>query len=463
MIGRRTLLETDYAQMSTDYRRVAAAMPGNMMDPIPIPEGFWERPDVLDALRLRRIGPVFKLLNKTVRSQTRIGIAVGMDQGMISRISAGLSEVEEFEVFERIADGLRMSDSARQALGLAPRAAIAVVVEHEPDIEPWELTDILTRSSTGTRAIAAMERATYNYAMAYPSTPPQELAPPVAKQLRALATALDRPQALSIRRRMIRLVGVLSGLRGNLYLDLDDTRRAEESFEVGIVAAEEAEGDDLMAWVLATRSIESFVVGDVRNASELLGEAQHFSTAGSSPRRQAWILAMYARSLAAQGDHGRALAVLESAYHLVGQAQTPHGTDFFDLPRLDGIAGTTYLLVRDTEQARPVLTTALGRRAPTDAKGRALITLDLARCAVIDGDEGEAHHLIERSLDIAEYSMVQPIASQIRQVKNTLRSLEGSSAGHEIDERLAEITASQERNGATRAMDYARKPPSLPK
>jgi hypothetical protein len=77
------------------------------------------------------------------------------------------------------------------------------------------------------------------------------------------------------------------------------------------------------------------------------------------------------------------------------------------------------------------------------------------------GDEGEARQLIERSLDIAEHSLVQPIASQIRQVKTTLRSLEGSTAGREMDERLAQIT--QERNGATRAMDHARKPPSLPK
>jgi hypothetical protein len=64
-----------------------------------------------------------------------------------------------------------------------------------------------------------------------------------------------------------------------------------------------------------------------------------------------------------------------------------------------------------------VLTTALGRRAPSDAKGRALITLDLARCASIEDDEGEARQLIERSLNTAEHSMVQPIASQIRQVK----------------------------------------------
>ena len=208
--------------------------------------------------------------------------------------------------------------------------------------------------------------------------------------------------------------------------------------EKGSVAAEEAEDDDLMAWVLATRSIQSFVGGDLYRASDLLAEARHFSAARSSCRRKAWILAMYARSLAAQRDRGRSLTALESAYHLAGQAHTPHGTDFFDLPRLEGIAGTTYLLVRETSQARSVLTTALGRRAAADAKGKALITLDLARCAAIEGDESEAHHLIGRSLDIAEHSMVHPIASQIRQMRATLRSLEGSTAGREIDERLAQ-------------------------
>ena len=97
-------------------------MPGRANDLIVIPDSFWQRAEVIAALRGRRIGQFFELVHRhTGASQTQIGMACVMTQGKVSDIVRGISQVEKLEVFERIADGLKMPDAARTILGLAPR------------------------------------------------------------------------------------------------------------------------------------------------------------------------------------------------------------------------------------------------------------------------------------------------------------------------------------------------------
>ncbi|HET9895193.1 MAG TPA: XRE family transcriptional regulator [Streptosporangiaceae bacterium] len=96
-------------------------MPKSANDLIDIPATLWQRPAMIDALRRRDIGRVFELVGQyTGASQTRIGIATVFSQPKVSAIIHGVQHVEELAVFERIADGLKMPDSARMALGLAP-------------------------------------------------------------------------------------------------------------------------------------------------------------------------------------------------------------------------------------------------------------------------------------------------------------------------------------------------------
>lgn len=97
-------------------------MPGRANDLIQIPASFWERPEIIAALRNRDIGRFFALLRQYAgASQTQIGIACGLPQGKVSYIMSGIQQVEKLDVFERIADGLGLPDPARISLGLAPR------------------------------------------------------------------------------------------------------------------------------------------------------------------------------------------------------------------------------------------------------------------------------------------------------------------------------------------------------
>jgi hypothetical protein len=88
-----------------------------------IEESFWDRSDVMAALRGRDVGRLFRLLAQYAgASQTRLAIACQTTQPKVSGYMRGTALVEALEMFERIADGLAMPDRARIALGLAPRA-----------------------------------------------------------------------------------------------------------------------------------------------------------------------------------------------------------------------------------------------------------------------------------------------------------------------------------------------------
>lgn len=88
--------------------------------PIELPEWVWQRAETREALRDRNMGAVFRRVQQYGgASQSRIATAVAMTQARVNEVINGRREITRLDVFERIADGLNMPDSARHLLGLA--------------------------------------------------------------------------------------------------------------------------------------------------------------------------------------------------------------------------------------------------------------------------------------------------------------------------------------------------------
>lgn len=86
-----------------------------------VPSAFWVRCDVREALVDRNLQQLFRLLSlATDANQTQLGLAIGMEQGRVSRVMNGHRATVSIDVYERIADGLEMPDDARVRLGIAP-------------------------------------------------------------------------------------------------------------------------------------------------------------------------------------------------------------------------------------------------------------------------------------------------------------------------------------------------------
>ncbi|MGH3907915.1 MAG: hypothetical protein ACRDTE_27615 [Pseudonocardiaceae bacterium] len=90
----------------------------------------------------------------------------------------------------------------------------------------------------------------------------------------------------------------------------------------------------------------------------------------------------------------------------------------------------------DTHRAAPLLAQARDRRAATDAKGRALVTLDLADCHAVDHEPEEAARLAMQALDAVDGSMVAPILTRARTLRAGLERWSDLPAVRELDARL---------------------------
>lgn len=127
-------------------------------------------------------------------------------------------------------------------------------------------------------------------------------------------------------------------------------------------------------------------------------------------------------------------------------SEPPQGTEFFDPPRLDGMAGAVYRLLRDTDRAAPLLAQALDRRAPTDAKGRTLVLLDVADCHVVTGEPEQGARIVVEALDVADGALVRPILTRTRALRSGMDRWADTRAVADLDARLREITASADVN-----------------
>src|ERR1039457_1770865 len=214
--------------------------------------------------------------------------------------------------------------------------------------EPWELADALTATPVSMTTLGFMERAAASFAASYPFTPPGELAPGVHAMLARAKDALAHPQPARVRVRCVRLAGVLCGVAGHLADDMGRHDRARGYFDAGEVAGGEIGDGELTAWILATRSLGPYFRGEYCSAAAMLGRAEA-AAAGSSARRRAWLAALSARATAALSSLAREPGTTRAAMLSLDRASTcmdsadepPRATEFFDRPRLAGIAGTT--------------------------------------------------------------------------------------------------------------------------
>jgi hypothetical protein len=83
---------------------------------------------------------------------------------------------------------------------------------------------------------------------------------------------------------------------------------------------------------------------------------------------------------------------------------------------------------------------ALDRRPSTDAKGRALVLLDLADCHVVTAEPEEGARIAMQALDVADGALVRPILTRARALRSGLGRAD-TKAVADFDARLREITA----------------------
>ncbi|WP_207945584.1 helix-turn-helix domain-containing protein [Actinomadura sp. 7K534] len=307
-------------------------MSGRASDPIVIPESLWQRPQMTQALTSRDIRTVFHLVRQyTGASQTQIAIACGMTQGKVSEtMKKGGRQILTLEVFERIADGLQMPDTARMTLGLAPRrrrTTSAVSVPHPrspanappadpagPKADPSSagelaaaddisrLTRWLTASDTTDETIEGLARSTSSLAAAHTQVPAKRLLPQVLHlHRRAQGLLEDRRPRPRHTRELLRINADLLAHAAVIFGDVDQDAHAEQYGTIALMLAREAGANESYAWYAQAKT--------ARWQNRLIEAAdlsrQGFETSPHTPMKTQ--LAWYeANAAAIVGDKSRA-------------------------------------------------------------------------------------------------------------------------------------------------------------
>ena len=261
-------------------------MPERASDPITIPDALWQLPQMIEALKSRDIGTVFRLVRQYGgASQARIAAAVGMTQGKVSEtMKPGGRQILALEVFERIADGLQMPDSARMALGLAPRNSNGVVRDREgvgsvcrgrahpnsgsassdPPLPEGDASDSMELVSandisnlvqwvTGGDAtdekIAQLARSAQSFAASHTRVPAKRLLPEILKLHRSTRELLlNGRHRLRHMRELVRIDADLLAHAAVIFGDVNLDHVAEKYASAALILAKEAGVNESYAW-----------------------------------------------------------------------------------------------------------------------------------------------------------------------------------------------------------------------
>ena len=91
---------------------------------------------------------------------------------------------------------------------------------------------------------------------------------------------------------------------------------------------------------------------------------------------------------------------------------------------------TVHLHLGHTAESAEHLTAAIAQRDQADAKGRALLTFDLAECAIRSGQPDHAADLAHQALDTAAGQYVRPIVDRAKALHAQLAGFPQVVAGY---------------------------------
>lgn len=390
-------------------------------DPLRIEPAFWERDDVIQALVVRDVGGLFRLVRKYAgASQHRIGTAVGIQQGTISMVISGKRDVASFEVMERVADGLKMPDEARMRFGLAPkeqdmRRRTALGIGLATAISPAMLAEVLRESAaevvdfTRDRAMSAVGPGTLDHLTnvivgldrSYQWKAAAELFPIARNYRQAVERLLDGRHTLAEARELYVHGAYLSHILSDLATDLGSSITARAYAIDAFQLAEQAGHDELCSWAADSLAVAVMYLGRP-------GEAASAARKGlrKVPRRHPLAARLHARAAEDHARRGNATATADALATaravcdgLPAEMPSRFGTDTAEHTAysIATYAASCSVDLRDWKEAERQAKTALGvaRWSPL-REARAL--LDLGTALAHLGSPDEAAELGRRAL-----------------------------------------------------------------
>lgn len=265
----------------------------------------------------------------------------------------------------------------------------------ELDLTRRRIATGLTQDGTEPRLDVIAERISDHLAV-YTRSSPTEMLRPLLYDIQEVDDLISTQRARLDLARLSESTAILAVLIADSLMKLGEISRASYWYNTARAAADDSRDNQLRALVRAQEAMLPYYFGRIERAVDLARSARELSPAPNDTAALA--TAAEARGLAILGDQYGARTAMTAAWDMVESFDPPPADRAFqfDAKRLMLYASSTYTHLGDTSHARDVQRQALDKYDPIDGSviDPALIRLDAAVCAGLDGDIDEACGLV---------------------------------------------------------------------
>jgi transcriptional regulator with XRE-family HTH domain len=373
--------------------------------------GFWQRPDVRQALTAQDVGELFRLLRDRGKlSQTRIATAVGLAQGRVSEIARDRRGVTSLAAFTRIADGLAMPDDARIRLGVAPhrpRTQPGTGAVSEPgglDHGAELLRQLASARNIDAPLIHVLQDETNTIRLLDRRLGAPTVAPKLQAHISQIGASLSYSLSPGRRQHLAVVLADAAALAGWQAIDVGRPAAAWSYFEQATAAAREAADGCLLAFAAGE---QAYVLLDLGQPAEALTKVRtvYEQTHTQIPHQmRSWLRAAEAEMAAAAGNETACRHALDNA-----ATELDHGPSGDDLPylalntaHLARWRGNCLIHFGDPATVTELQAAMAAMGDGTFTRAEAGLRCDLAAALHVSGERGEARRHLARARELAQ-------------------------------------------------------------
>lgn len=247
--------------------------------------------------------------------------------------------------------------------------------------------------------------------------------PATLGQLTTVETLRARASG-TLRRDMLSLEAQYAQFLGWCHQDLGDRAASEQWYARALMAAHEADDDNMIASVLSMRSNAAWGAGEVERAVDLAEAAAR--PAGATPGVLALSHQQAARAHGKAGDRTEAKRALDTVASLAQQAaanpdREPPWIYFFDEDRFEIQRALVLRELGDYQAAAGLFRQALKRLPESFRRDRAVYLARLAQTLALAGEHDEARSLAAEGRQLAEETGSQRTLDELAAVDGLVR------------------------------------------
>lgn len=432
--------------------RCAACARGKRLGahPVPhVPDTVWLDLDVQSAITAWDFGRASRLIrDKAGLRQDDMAFMTGLSQGFLSMLEAGNRRLTNIDKAARFLQGVGAPDallgppfrghSALSTPAHAPqfgygRDVIWPAVSDTTNlnelaaqaaVQSLQFTDEITKSNVSDVELERLESALTQIAVDYVHAPLHQVFTDLVATRDRLLFLLSGHQPLGQTSELLLLAGTSCLLLGHASQNLGDEDAAVAQLQAAWTFAQQADNNDLRAWVKGTAALIAEWSTHRKTALDYTRQAIRLAPGGETRIR---IAAIEARAAARIGDRGTAMAALQELQRAREQKAAPDaltrfgGLLTFPEAKQEYYMGGTFALLGEHQRAEKHATAAIelyesGPREHRSYGDEALARLDIVTARIVAGEIEGAGEQLQPLLEL-------PANRRIRQLGDAMEGV----------------------------------------